>query len=98
MTNPLRYVEVATGSSIERVPVLRLPYLTVLKENVSDLEVAVHSLPPEVGLDGLIGLDFLTMYNVFINRSRGILVVQRQRSKNLWDRFMRAVEIWKSMG
>jgi hypothetical protein len=87
-----------TGSGIENVPVLRLPYLSLLRKTVSDSEVVVYTLPQQAGLDGLIGLDFLDMYNLFVNRSRGILVIQERKAKGFLDRFRQAVELWRSMG
>jgi predicted aspartyl protease len=97
LTNPVRYTDVVTASRVERAPVVCLPSLTTLGKTATDLDIVVRALPPQAGLDGLLGLNFFVKYTLFVNYSRGILVIQDRRSKNFWHRLQQAIEIWKSM-
>jgi len=98
LANPIRHANVVTASRVERAPVVRLPSLTTLGKTVNELEVVVHTLPPQAGLDGLLGLNFFVDYTLFVNYSRGILVIQDRKPRTLWHRLRQAIELWKSMG
>ena len=47
------------GGGVESVPRLILTRLTALGQHRFGFPVLSHPLPPEAGVDGLLGLDFL---------------------------------------
>jgi predicted aspartyl protease len=51
-------VQVAMGGGVASVPRLVLNRLTVLGQHRIGFSVLSHALPYEVGIDGLLGLDF----------------------------------------
>ena len=52
-------IPVAMGNGIESVPRLALNRLSALGHHRLGLLVLAHHLPPTIGIDGLLGLDFL---------------------------------------
>jgi hypothetical protein len=52
-------VKVAMGGGVVSVPLLFVNRLTVLGQHRIGFSVLSHALPPEPGVDGLLGLDFL---------------------------------------
>jgi predicted aspartyl protease len=57
-TSATSFTRVAMGSGIERVPVIVLERIEALEQEHAAMSVLCHSLPPEVVVDGLLGLDF----------------------------------------
>jgi len=58
-TTATEHSEVATGSCLETVPFIVLQRIRALEQERNYLPVLCHTLPVEVGIDGLLGLDFL---------------------------------------
>jgi hypothetical protein len=56
---PLRRLQMATGSAVGIVPVFALTRLSALGQHRFVFPVIGHTLPPTTGVDGLLGLDFL---------------------------------------
>lgn len=56
-------VILTTVSTRERAPLIRLDTITVGDVEVKNVEVAVHDLPPESRVDGLLGLSFLKYFD-----------------------------------
>jgi len=54
---------VATGSSVEDLPVLTVKSMTVLEHTVTDLDVLCLDLPARAGVDGLLGMNFLNRFD-----------------------------------
>jgi len=50
-----------------RVPTLLVPRVRVFGREVRNLEVGVGELPPQLGLDGVLGLNFLQHFDLRIN-------------------------------
>lgn len=63
--------EVAMGSGMERVPLIPVERIRTLNQERMDLRVLCHTLPPEVGVDGLLGLDFFRDQSLTIDFRRG---------------------------
>ena len=51
-------IQVTTGSGVEFVPRVTLDKITAMGQERTDFPVLGHTLPPSVGIDGLLGLDF----------------------------------------
>ncbi|MFB0536373.1 MAG: retropepsin-like aspartic protease [Anaerolineae bacterium] len=58
---------VYTYDGAAELPVLQVPHLRVFGQEVHDLEVACGELPPKLGLDGVLGLNFLWHFDLRIN-------------------------------
>jgi hypothetical protein len=56
---PLRQVQMMSGSRIGMVPVFALTRFSALGQHRFLFPVIGHTLPPSSGVDGLLGLDFL---------------------------------------
>jgi len=66
-------VRMVTASGIEFAPVVTLKSLKALGQEVRNIKVACHNLPEESLVDGLLGLNFLSKFDVFIRFRKGIL-------------------------
>lgn len=58
---------VYTYNGAAELPVLQVPRLRVFGQEVHDLEVACGELPPQLGLDGVLGLNFLRHFDLRVN-------------------------------
>lgn len=56
-------VILTTVTTRERAPLIRLATVKVGDAEVKNVEVAVHDLPPESRVDGLLGLSFLKHFD-----------------------------------
>ncbi len=75
----VKRTRIVTGSGIEIAPVVRLKNIKALGKVVKNLEVACHDLPPEGFVDGLLGIDFLRKFDLFIKFGEGIIEVNPVR-------------------
>ena len=62
LTHPARRERIASVHQVAQAPVLRLSSLQVGGRRVTDLEVLVISLPPDLRVDGLLGVNFLERF------------------------------------
>ncbi len=67
----------ATGSA--DAAELTLASVSVLTAEVRDLRVVCHQLPGALGLDGILGLNFLSYFNVEINNESQRVTLTRWR-------------------
>jgi predicted aspartyl protease len=67
--------EAATVSGVETVPHFVVRRLAALGSERKNLTVIGHTLPPQVGVDGLLGLDFLRGKNLTVNFAIGQVVL-----------------------
>jgi predicted aspartyl protease len=56
-----------------------LVQLCVLRQKVANLEALCHDLPPESGVDGLLGMNFLKHFKLTIRFRRGIVELNKER-------------------
>lgn len=61
-----------TASSVENVPITTIPKVTVLNKTIHNVLCIVKYLPPEAGVDGLLGLSFLRNFNLILDFRKGI--------------------------
>jgi predicted aspartyl protease len=76
--DPARSKETArlvTGSGVEFVPVVTIESLLALGQEIKNIKVACHNLPEESLVDGLLGLNFLSNFDILIKFRQGILEV-----------------------
>ena len=97
LSSPVRQIELVTGSDVARAPVVHLPQLDIFGKTIRQLEVVVRNLPPRARLDGVLGLNFFLAHNLFINYSKGVLVIQDRIPKSPWHSFLQAIELWRAM-
>jgi predicted aspartyl protease len=78
--NPhLNRQRIVTGSGIEYAPRTTVRSATAIGQKVTNLDVLCHDLPPESGVDGLLGVNFLRHFKLTIRFRKGIVDLTRER-------------------
>lgn len=72
-----KVIQTTTASTVESAPLVTIPKMSVLGEGVKNVDALVKDLPPEAGVDGLLGLSFIKNFQVNINFEKGILTLER---------------------
>ena len=72
-----KVIQTTTASTVESVPMITIPKMSVLGEEVKKVDVLVKDLPPEAGVDGLLGLSFIKNFQVHIDFNNGVLTLDR---------------------
>ena len=70
---------IITGSGVEYAPRTTVRSATAIGQKVANLDVLCHDLPPESGVDGLLGLNFLKHFKLTIRFRKGIIDLNRER-------------------
>jgi predicted aspartyl protease len=70
---------IITGSGVEYAPLIIARSATAMGQKVSNLDVLCHDLPPESGVDGLLGLNFLRHFKLTIRFRKGIIDLTKER-------------------
>lgn len=70
-----RRIEIATGSGVEYVPLVKIPLFKAFGVEVHNMEVVCHTLPPASPVEGLLGLDFLRLAGMVIDFTRCVVEV-----------------------
>jgi predicted aspartyl protease len=70
---------IVTGSGIEYAPHTTVRSATAIGQKVTNLDVLAHDLPPESGVDGLLGLNFLKNFKLTIRFRKGIIDLTKER-------------------
>jgi predicted aspartyl protease len=70
---------IITGSGVEYAPRTTVRSATAIGQKVANLDVLCHDLPPESGVDGLLGLNFLRHFKLTIRFRKGIIELNRER-------------------
>lgn len=71
LSEPIDQIHLTAGFGSARVPRLMLNRLTALGRHAIGLRVVAHDLPPEAGVDGLLGLDFFRDLSITIDFRAG---------------------------
>lgn len=66
-------VQLTSASTLETVPKVIIPEMTVMGKKVKNVEAIVKDLPPEAPADGLLGLSFLKHFKLTIDFKKGLL-------------------------
>lgn len=69
------YLQMTTGSSVERVARLPVQKLQALGHERTNFPVVAHNLPPSSGIDGLLGLDFLRGLSLTLDFANGLITL-----------------------
>lgn len=70
-----RQSRIITGSGVESVFHVTLRRIATLGRRKEDFEVYSHDLPPETGIDGVLGLDFFRGQNLNIDFRNGLITL-----------------------
>ena len=70
---------IITGGGGEYAPRTTVRSATAIGQRVANLEVLCHDLPPESGVDGLLGLSFLKHFKLTVRFRKGIIDLTKER-------------------
>jgi len=70
---------IITGSGVEYAPRMTVRSATAIGQKVTNLDVLCHDLPPQSGVDGLLGINFLKHFKLTIRFRKGIIDLNRDR-------------------
>lgn len=73
LSNPKQVVLLTTGSGIVPTKIITARKLTAIGETVENIDVLCHDLPFGSTIDGVLGLNFLSHFDLNISFSRGII-------------------------
>lgn len=65
--NPLRRQELVTGKGIIYAPVINVSWFNCVGQFIENFDVFAHDIPPNLRIDGLLGMDFLTRFQAVIS-------------------------------
>lgn len=74
-TTSTERVRIITGSGIEYAPKVMAYQLSALGESLNTVELVCHDLPPESKVDGVLGLSFLSKFDLTISYQTGTLTL-----------------------
>ena len=66
---------ITTGSGVEYCPVVPVERLEALGKAMRHIDVLCHDLPPSARVDGLLGLNFLSRFDLRINFKQGFITI-----------------------
>lgn len=69
-------VQLTSASTVETIPKIVIPEMTVLGKRLQNIEAIVKDLPPEAPADGLLGLSFLKNFKLTINFKKNYLTLE----------------------
>jgi hypothetical protein len=67
LENPLRRVRIAAAGGVLQVPIVEISWFNCLGTNIQSFEVIALDLPRSSGIDGLLGMDFLTKIGAIVD-------------------------------
>ncbi|MDI6794583.1 MAG: retropepsin-like aspartic protease [bacterium] len=73
------YETVFTASKAEKVPKLELTSVILAGEKATGMIAKCMNLPKELKVDGLLGLNFLRCFKIYLDFEKGILTFDRFR-------------------
>ena len=76
LTRPVRQERIASIHQVAQAPVICLSSLQVGSRRATDIEVVVLSLPPELRVDGLLGVNFLGRFRPTFEFDRMALILR----------------------
>ncbi len=73
LSNPKQVILLTTGSGIVPAKIITARKLTAIGETVENIDVVCHDLPFGSTIDGVLGLNFLSHFDIKISFSAGII-------------------------
>lgn len=71
--DPKRLIQTASLSRVESAPFCTIPKVTVMGKTAKNVACLIKDLPPESGVDGLLGLSYLRHFKLFLDFKKGLL-------------------------
>ena len=71
-------VTLITASGVETAPLIEIKKMKFLGEDIDNVLVVCHDLPPKSYVTGLLGSSFLRHFKITIDYLRGILEISRE--------------------
>jgi len=68
-------VTLITASGVETAPIIKVKKIEFLAENIDNVPVVCHDLPPRSYVVGLLGSSFLRHFKITIDYRKGILEI-----------------------
>lgn len=72
-------VTLITASGVETAPIIEVKRIRFLGEDMNNVKVVCHDLPPKSYVVGLLGCSFLKYFKITIDYLKGVLEVSRER-------------------
>jgi predicted aspartyl protease len=67
LKSPLRRIRIAAAGGVLQVPIVEISWFNCLGTNIQSFEVIALDLPRSSGIDGLLGMDFLTKIGAIVD-------------------------------
>ena len=64
--HPIREENIVTGKGTIKAPVVQVSWLNCLGQTIKNFEVIAYNLPPNLRVDGVLGMDFLRNFRAVI--------------------------------
>lgn len=74
--SPSKTVKIITASSVEYVPMIRIPKIEIFGVGLNDTIAVSHLLPPTTPAQGLIGISTLNHFDYELSFSDNVLMVK----------------------
>ena len=76
LSRPVGQTRLRSATGIATVPLIRVAAITALERVHTEFVVAAHDLPPGIGADGLLGLDFFRGLVLTLDFIRGAITLK----------------------
>lgn len=73
---PKYHKEVITGTQVENIPVIEIKKITAIGQPIENIDVLCYDLPEGLRVDGVLGLNFLSKFNINISFARGNIDIE----------------------
>lgn len=83
LNNPVRQVRITAAGGILQVPMITVAWFNCLGTNIQSFAVIALDLPPSAGVDGLLGMDFLTTIGAIVDINQMQIAVRQTSSMQI---------------
>lgn len=66
LKHPIREENIVTGKGIIKAPVVQVSWFNCLGQTIKNFEVIAYNTPPNLRVDGVLGMDFLRYFRAVI--------------------------------
>ncbi len=74
--DPGKTTQTTTATTVETVPEVTIPEISVLGKSAKNIKAIVKDLPPESHVDGLLGLSFLRNFKLTLDFQKGFILLE----------------------